>query len=235
MTTYLQLVKDTARESGTVPGYSSIVSVVNQVGRVALFANWVRQAYRDIQNDRDDWRWLQADFEGTALNGVNSFAASDLSIDADRFSHWINPNDGEEHMTCYPTASGIVDEEYLHERSYDRFKRAFMVGEESLKTGRPAYYAITPQNRIILHPTPDADHVLKGSYYKAPQNLAVNDDQPEMPRRYHDMIMWGALVHMATYDEAFEQIQIFQGRYDKMRQDMISENTPTIGLAGPLA
>lgn len=235
MSTYLELVKDAARESGTVPGYSAISSAVGQTGRVALFAAWVNQAYRDIQNKRDDWRWLTAEFEGTAINGVDTFAASDLSIDVDRFSHWIIPNDGLEHFTCYPTADGVSEEAFLIQRTWQDFRRRFKMGTEAAVAGRPSHFAISPRDEVVLYPIPDADHVLKGSYYKGPQVLAADSDIPEMPRRYHDAIMWGALVHMCTYDESFAQIQIYQGRYDMALSSMISENTPEITLAGPLA
>ena len=235
MTDFLQLVKDTARESGTIPAYASITSVSGQSGRVALFVEWVRQSYRDIQNERNDWQWLVGEFEGTALEATDTFASTDLNIDVDRFSHWILPNNGLEYVTCYPTADGVSEEAFLIEFDYQTFKRRFKMGSEFAVTGRPSHFAINPQDKIVLYPTPNADHVIKGSYYKGPQTLSTDKEQPEMPRRFHEAIMWGALVYMCTHDEAFEQIQIFQSRYDAVKKMMVLRNTPNLELGGPLA
>ena len=57
--TFLELCQEVADESGTVAGVPSFTTVSNATGRLAKVVRWTRNAYRDIQNERSDWKWMR--------------------------------------------------------------------------------------------------------------------------------------------------------------------------------
>lgn len=235
MTTYLQLCKDTARDSGVIPTLDTPETVVGQTGRLARIVFWVRDAYNDIQRHNDTWRWLEAEFSGSTIANVQSYDSTALSI-ASRFSQWIHKVESRENFfSIYETAVGQTDEGLLSYCDWSTFRRIYMVGSAASDTGKPTYITVAPDNKLYLHPTPDKEYTLRGRYRKAPQTLSANADVPEMPEQFHDLIKWRALVLLGIYDEAFQQIPAWEINQNKLMEKLEISQLPQPEVCGPLA
>lgn len=231
MATFAELCRDVARESGTVPAWESLTLVEGLTGREARIKAWVAQAWRMIQIDRNDWRWMEATFEGTTNPGQRAYQAQGLGI-TERFADWVLPDDivaftvqHETEARAHEVPLGLMD--------WPAFHAATGVGEP--ETGRPSLIAVDGQRLLHLDPIPDGRYIIRGRYRQAPQALAASADRPEAPERYHLAIQWRALMLMAQFDEAVTQYPAFAREYDGVMSQMLITELPPVRLPYPLA
>lgn len=205
MSTYLTLCQETAKDSGTISTIGDPATTAGQTGRLLRITGWVRDAYNDIQRLSKTWRWMEDDFSGETVASVQEYDAAALGID--RFSSWVfDQGDLGSVVSIYKTADGQTDEGFLSFMDWSVFRRTAMIGTRAAETGKPVCFTVDRANKLRLWPTPDDAYTIRGSYMKSPQVLAADADIPEMPAEFHDLIKWTALIKLAVYDEAFEQI-----------------------------
>lgn len=235
MSTYLQICQKVAQESGTVPTLGEPTSVASQTGRLKRIVDWVNWAYGDIQRLSPHWRWMSADFIGATTAGTASYSASAMGIDS-RFRRWITQGPhGDPMFTIYKTADGAADEGPLKMMSYDWMRRHAFIGNWLTEMSKPIYITIDPSDQLVLFPCPDDTYTIRGRYQKNEQTLSENTDVPEMPSHFHDAIHLKAMVDLLTFDEAFNQLPIYQKRYMDVLHVLKKEQLPDIEFGGPLA
>lgn len=205
MSTYLELVQDLARESGTVSP-SSITSVVGQTGRIEKLVYWVRKAYIDLQNDRlGQWHWMYAEAADKSItSGTGCYTGASFGLT--RFGNWVVDADNLMPVSIYLPATGLSDEGALRQIDWPTWYTKYGRGEQT--HNRPTEYAISPSNEICFGPIPDDTYTLRFPYYKSPQELTANADTPEMPSRFHDLITYMARRKMLIHDGAFQEAQM---------------------------
>ena len=235
MSTFLTICNDVARESGTFSNRPALSTTVDQTGRKYDVVEWVKQAYEDLQRSQRTWRWLITDFSASLAADTREYTAADFAL-ADRFSHWVTRDEGKNlTFSFYLTATGRAGEQILPFVDYDVFRTRYNMGPEATQTGQPSCYSIDNQNRIVIYPIPDDAYTLRGQYYKSPQVLAGNTTEPEMPEQFHRLIQWDALRLLGTFDEAFNQIQLWERKSMTLMSHLISDQAPAIRRARPLA
>lgn len=68
--------------------------------------------------------------------------------------------------------------------------------------GTPRFVTETPDGLLQLYPPPNRNYVLYFDYVKNPQTFALDGDTPTgLPDRYHQIIVWKAVMEFALYDE----------------------------------
>lgn len=232
MSTYLQLVQQVARDSGTVSGDGQPPTLVGITGRLAKMASWTNEAWRNIQNHRSAWRWMQGEFAGQTVAAQQRYTAAQLGI-ASRFAEWTIRDHDDISWSSYRTATGQSDEGALHFLDWSDFRVSQLRGTQV--QGRPRFFSIDNENRVVLSPTPDAAFTIKGLYRKGVQDLVANGDIPELPERFHDLIKWKALELVGVNDENAPQLGpwILNGR--RIMSELERDQLPRIRLCGPLA
>jgi len=229
MATFLQLCQYVAADSGTISGESQPSTVVGQTGRLGKIVRWTNEAWRSIQNAHGEWRWMRSDFSGPTVSGTRSYAGSDWSLT--RHAEWVHDHTGNENrFSIYLTATGVSDEGPLAFRDYDWFYANCMRGTQT--NGRPVYFSVTPDNKLALHPIPDAVYTVRGPYRKTPQDLTANSDEPEMPARFHDLIRDVALMALGTYDEAIQQIPLWRMQKIERFNHLERDQLPRVNIPG---
>lgn len=231
MATFLDLVKETERESGTMATVLS--TTASQSGRHLKFVTWVASAWTDLQRERDDWQWMKGLWSSPLLAGVSFYDAASLGIA--RWGQWTYDRPARQDVFLYLPSEGRSTEGALPFRPWEAFVATCLRGSATEESGKPALYSVAPDGKIHLWPSPDAAYVLSGEYIKAPQVLAADADIPEMPAAYHDAIKYRALLIMAVHDEAGAQIDMWMRDLDRIRQAMLRTQTPRIEFGGPLA
>jgi hypothetical protein len=230
---YLQLCQDLAREAGTgaFPG-----TVVGLNGRPLKIAGWVRQAWIEIQNDRDEWRWLQDNFEGTVLAGVDAYEASDFGLT--RFSNWKpgrNPKTGVHKFTIQAASASRATEAGIEYVPLDLFSESYQRGANAGRVGSPIAYTVDDRDRLVFWPTPDASYVVRGLYRKSAQQLLNSDDVPEIHESHHKIIVWKGLLLMSPSDETYDQPRFWGTSYTDMLGDLQRKELPPIRFGRPLS
>lgn len=225
MATFLELVQDVARESGTLAGGSSLNTVQSQTGRAQKIVQWTARAWRNIQLERRDWSWMQIEFESVLEEDVLRYDAADL--DVDRLGRWAVDTPDNLPWSIY--ATGEQDQESrLEHLPYHLWRARYDFGTHD--PGKPICYAISPQRELCVGPAPDDNYVIRGGYTIAPQMLEDDDDVPEMPEEYHGAIVWEALKLLAIADEANMAVTAALSEYALARQTMIRDLLPECGL-----
>lgn len=74
---------------------------------------------------------------------------------------------------------------------------------------------------IELFPAPNTKRMLKLTFWRMPWRLINNADVPEIPDRYHDLILWDALIALHATDHSLlplsNRIDATSRRYQKLR------------------
>jgi hypothetical protein len=226
---FLQLCQAVALDSGTVAGVPNFTTVTGATGRIAQVVGWTRDAYIDIQNERNDWRWMQQEFSAPLVIDQIVYTAADLGItDHGAWLHDL-PGEGFRVLSLYET--GYQDQEgEIEEVPYTLFRQRFMRGTHD--ANRPTQWAISPRDELLFGNKPDKAYIVNGEYRMAPETLAADADTPTMPAAYHRLIVLEAQRLMARSDEAFQVIGEKADQYARLRSGLVREQTPPMKFGG---
>lgn len=223
---YLELCQELAREAG-ISG--SIAAVTGQTGEMARVANWIRKANRYILNKHEDWKFLRADVSFPVILGNVEYSAGALSL-AD-FGEWKLDS-----FRAYLTSIGFADEQPVREvRDYDAFRDYYIIGALREQEGRPQAITQTPGRSLRIWPVPDDAYTIVGEYYQAPADLAANADVPVFPAKFHDAIVWRALMFYGEYEGDATVFAAAQTEFKRVLAKLESLYLPSIEAGGPMA
>lgn len=226
MATFLELVKDLARQDGSI-AVTQITSVVDQTGRIEKMVNWVQKAYINLQNSRRDWGWLVEEFTFDLIPGTAIY--THLSLNLTRFSNWVGDSyNGYTPLSLYDPLIGLSDEAEVGQVTYEYWRQRYGRGDQNINYwDRPTEWAVTAKNELAFGPYPDAAYRIRGQYQKGPQILTANSDIPEMPARFHDLIVWEAhrllLIHDGGYNESEFPIREMATLRHQLEMDQLPE------------
>jgi hypothetical protein len=228
MATFLELVKDLARQDGSISP-TSITSVESQTGRPEKMVNFVQKAYTNIQNWRRDWGWLTEEFQGTLIPGTPKYTPASFNLT--RWANWVEDGAAIEclPMSIRDPAIGLSDEHEIDQVFFEYWRHRYGRGDQSsMYWNRPIEWAITPKKELAFGPIPDAGYIVRGLYQKGPQLLLLNGDVPEMPARYHDLIVWEALRLLFVHDGAFQESQFPTQEMATLRHELEIAQLPEV-------
>lgn len=221
----LELCQDLAREAGM----PAISSVLNQSGEALRAVNWINKAYRYIINLNPTWRFLRTEFLIQVQAGNASYSATSLSLT--QFGEW-KPDS----FRAYAKSVGVADEQLVPwMQDYDRFRDKYQLGALRTMTGRPQIIVEKPDQSLIIWPTPDQEYVMPGEYYKFPGALAANADIPVLPAKFHEAIVWRALMYYGEYEGAGAVVAVGQSEFERVLSAMELLNLPGMTAEGTLA
>lgn len=236
MATFLTLCSRLTTRSGAIG--TAPAAVTGQTGRQAKCVDWVLNAWEMIQNDSADWTWMQAEIASVALT-INdmSYSGADLGI-ATRFGEFKGDRASRgfiyQPWTIYDNSIGQADESPLSQIPYDLWRTKY--DRLTHDANRPIEYAIAPDRSIRFGPKPDKAYRVRGEYRKSMQTLAADGDIPELPDRFHDIIVWRAIMLIAEHDEAQVPLALAQAKYAEMMIALQAQCLPSITISGgPLA
>lgn len=222
---FLALCKAVASDSGLVSGFASISTVANVTGRAAQLVGWVRDAWIDIQNERNDWIWMRRRFGPVPLAaGTSEYAAADLGIS--RLGEWLGDRPTYRTFTIYNPLQGPSHETEMAQISYDRWVERWGRGAHDQQM--PREWAVSPTRALLVGPTPDKPYLIRGEYRASAQVLEAGGDVPEMPEQYHRVIIPRAIKIAASSDEAWQALIDKTNQYGELRNALVREQTPPV-------
>lgn len=237
MSTFLQLAVRLRRECG-VAG-TGPAAVVGQTGLHEKLVNWVADAYRDIQLRHPNWRWMRSNFTVNTVAGTDNYAytaCTDTKTAAaiSRFAHWW-ANDRLDRFRFYLTSGGVSGEQWLTFMPYEDFRRIYKFGAQQSATGQPFYVSVDDDEKLVLGPNPNNIYTVSGSYQRGPQMLAADADEPDMPTRFHDLIVYYAMQRYASSTVAPEVLARAVLEGGRIMRALELSQLPQIRLGSPLA
>lgn len=234
--TFLQLAQDVRREC-TDAG-SGPATVVGQVGTLGRIVEWTAQSYVEIQGRHESWRWLRSTFSIPTQAGVDAYAygaATDTLHGGavTRFLRWWErDSNGYGNILCALAATGEADQQWLTPLSWADFRSIYKRGAQT--PGRPANVTIDPQNRLVLGPVPNDIYTITGEYQRSAQLLAADEDVPEMPEQFHELVVYRAMEKHGSSTSAPEVISRGITEGNRMMRALEKNQMPQFGTGRPL-
>lgn len=208
---FLDLCKRTREEvgySGTGPS-----SVIGQLGEMGRLVNKVNSAWLEIQQSRNNWRFMLTELSTSTVASTNLISVSTLkTVDPDSFR--------------------IIDDDVNYPLQHITADQARYFPELE---SRPTHFW-TDRGKVYLYPTPDKVYTLKGDYYKVPTLMTLaNTSIPSLPEEYHEAIIWLAVKNLGAFEESSNTYSHAMTEYRKIFDRMLESETPGIYFGGPLA
>ena len=235
---FLELCRETIAEQGAGErGSISSIADANEYNRTLTAA--VRQAWKHIQNFREDWLWRRREFTAALVPGQeaykwNRLLQPDGQRSIETFRNWYTPTRGSpsspewfiEHPTGAPLQLGTL--------SYDAMRqRRFTL--RNLRT-RPTYYAVYPDRSLVFHAPPDMAYTVHGLYESGIQTLRQDTDVPEgLDEEYHEIIVWRAVMILHGKDRQGASFEFCRVNYRELMDSLVRLQTPKPRVARPLA
>lgn len=227
---FLSLVNRTRRECGiSGADLATIESGLSLERR--RFVDWVNQAWVDLQMARDDWQWMRKDVVFQTIAAQSNYTLAEAG--ATDVSEWIADS-----FRSYLTAGGQVGEQPMEWVEYPRFRDQYQFSSMRTTTGFPLWITKNPDHSLAVWPLPADAYTIEGQYYRAPSELALDNDNPVdggLPERFNGLIVYKAMQSYGFFAAApeVEMRGLNLGR--AMMQRLEKWGLPELEMAGPLA
>lgn len=180
----------------------------------ATALGWLNLVLKDIQNRQQNFhfRWLEKTATTTTVSGQHTY---DLPADCDT----------SKVLNLYDRTNDIT----LKYQEYNRFTE--LVPDPSEDSG-DAYWWTFWANTIRLYPVPDSAYTLYLDYVKNITELADDDNTTDVPSKYDNLIISGAMVYVYKFDPKMGNWQTEKQSYELEIQKMIQDNAQMIASKG---
>lgn len=231
MSTFLDLCADLRQEttdSGTGPA-----AVTGQTGELARIVKWIKDSWTDLQQAREDWKWMRKSFtvNTTASDGDYLYSECTDTVTAVAIARW-----SRWYRDCFKiflTSTGVGGETPLIWLDWEYFRRIYRYGTQT--DGPPIHVSEDPTGAIVLGPIPDAIYTVSGDYQIGPQTLTDDGDIPEMPTRFHRLIVYEAMARYGGNRVAPEAMMRAVSEGGALRVALELNQLPEMGYGDALA
>jgi len=193
---FLALVQRLHSETGR--STAAPTTVVAQTGQSLRLVNAVADAWTELQSERD-WRWMRGRTDAALTIGQQTYAGTDLGV-ATRFGRWRKED--STYSVCLYISGSPNTLWQATQWDLDTFRQLYIY--RTMGQSTPIAWAIDESNNILFGPAPAAAYKVRADYWKEPSTLAADADTPDMPDRFHMLLVWRALQDIAKYDAAAE-------------------------------
>lgn len=201
--TFLELVNALRREC-SVSG-SGVTTVANQTGESKRLVEWIQQAHEDVQNYFFDWRFLKKTATFTTQNTTNIIQPpADLNIwDLERL---YDSSGNEVEFVEYADVRELIDPTVI---------------------GEPTRFILKNDNTLLADPYPDAAYEFTYDYFRSPQVLSADNDEPLIPVQFQRAIIGRAMMYYGNYESATEIKQQGAELFEYTLSKLVANQTAT--------
>lgn len=149
-------------------------------------AEAVRSAWIDLQNQREDWKFMREIVTFTTSVGTHEYTNDDIMTS-------VGNTFG---VAKWDRDSFFKDGDEMKELSWDDYRKDPDSYNEEADSVRFVVQEYRPQKLFV--PSVEAA-TIQAEYYRTPQELLKNTDVPLLPEEFHYIIVWKALEDVAAY------------------------------------
>ena len=212
---FLQLAQ--RLHSETLRSTAAPTAYVGANDRHLRLFNRVADAWRDLQSERD-WKWMRGTTDAPLTIGQQVYTGAELG--ATNFGRW-RPEDNTYSVQLYidgsPNTLWVASEWDL-----DSIRNQWVYRSNNVSS-TPLVWASDEQQRMVIGPKPAVAYKIRAEYWTEPTELLADGDTPNMPDRFHLLLVWAALKGMAL-DDAAPEIRAkaeenYTAMHDRLRRD----------------
>lgn len=233
---FLQIAQRTARAC-KLKNWPGLTTVDMQGGEFRDIIDAVHEAWRDIQTRERDWDWMRVLASFTTVAGQDEYplgtGAGTVGVAAASFGHWKVDT-----FRNYVTSVGTNSEFPMDWMEFDAWRDTYRFGALRSTRSRPTTIAVTPDHGIALGPNVNDGYTVTGYYYSAPTVLALKDDVPVLPERFHMAIVWRAAELFCGEQDEDKYVRLeahAKGEFGRLLRQLSADRLPAIDMAGPIA
>lgn len=235
--TFLELVQRfhlDAHIAGSPP--TTLVGLSNPLQRNA---NYVAQAWIELQSEHEDWDFMQVTpgFSLPTVAGQQIYAPSVIPTAADA-AVMVSVNGvgswKKDTFRVYLTSQGFPSEVFMEYWDYDEWRDAYQHGTLRTSQQQPISFTVLPNLSIGLQ-TPLTGYTVIGDYYTAPIPFAEDGDVPSLPAQYRMLIVYKAMMTYGLDESASEVYNRGQRLYAPLHNKLTMSRLPIIRTSGALA
>lgn len=222
---FLQLVNRTRVECGVSGASTPLTTAQNLTGESARIATWVNSAWVDIQTAKDDWQWMREPFQFNTVTQQQEYTPTEANVGS-TFANWKRDS-----FRCSSVGQNYADEQLLNYMDFTTFRNLYQYGNMRTTYARPVVVSITPSKNLAFGSIPDEPYVIVGEYYTRPVEFSADLDVPNIPDRFHLMIVYRAMMFYGGFEAAPEVFQRGETEFKRLmsRLDIDQLSTPASG------
>jgi hypothetical protein len=225
---YLQLINRARQECG-VTG-PDLTSVTGLTGESLRFANWINSAWVDIQTAHEDWQYMRLPLQFNTVAGQWQYTAADVGI-ANTFENWKRDS-----FRASSAGANFGDEQLLNFMEWNTFRNLYQYGNMRTTEQRPVVVTIVPGDKDLgFGAIPDQVYVITGEYYRRPTEMTTATAEPDIPSKFHPMIVYRAMMFYAGYVSAPEVYQRGELEFKRLMNRLEIDQLPDMISGPPLA
>lgn len=222
----LELVNRTRSECG-ISG-PALTTVQNLTGEAARVRDWLKTAWIDLQASKEDWNFMrkQVDFTLTADQQFYTPAQAGV-VD---FGNWKRDS-----FRCSTNGNDYRDEQLMNYMDYTTFRNLYMYANMRTTANRPAVVTIDPKKSLGFGAIPDRDWQINGEYYRKPVEIAQDTDTPDIPDRFHMILVYRAMMYYGGFEAAPEVYQRGSAEFKRNMNWLEIDQLPSLTFGPSLA
>ena len=201
--------------SETLRSTAAPTAATGQTGRNLRLVNALDDAWLEVQSERD-WKWMRVTTDAALTINLQTYPAATLGI-ASRFGRWRHEDDTYCPMLYLNGSPNTLWS--LTQWGLDDFRQLFMYRTQGSST--PVAFAIDETQQFLVGPAPAAVYKLRAEYWMEPMALAADTDAPDMPDRFHMLLVWRALMSIAKADAAPELLNRAEFEYGNLHDKLL--------------
>lgn len=228
---FLALVNRARVECGVSGAANPLLTLSGVTGESLRMKQWINSAWVDIQTAHEDWQWMREPVEFNTVTQQQFYTPTQAGVGS-TFGNWKRDS-----FRSSSVGQSYRDEQLLNYMEYTTFRNLYMYANMRNTYARPVVVTIQPgpNKSLGFGSIPDQPYVIAGEYYKLPQEFVNNTDEPNIPARFHMMIVYRAMMYYGGYEAAPEVLGRGEQEYKRMMNRLEIDQITTPVSGPPLA
>jgi hypothetical protein len=228
---YLALVNRARVECGVSGASTPLTTLSGVTGESLRIKQWVSSAWVDVQNEHEDWQWMRTAVQFNTVTQQQTYTPTQAGVGS-TFSNWKRDS-----FRCSSVGQSYRDEQLLNYMDYTTFRNLYIYGNMRTTYARPVVVSITPgvDKSLAFGSIPDQPYVITGEYYVAPTEFSTDTDSPNLPSRFHMMIVYRAMMYYGGYEAAPEVYSRGESEFKRLMNRLEIDQITTPVSGPPLA
>ena len=233
---FLELVNLTRSEAGVAGGdLNTLQAGLSLEGQ--RFKSWVANEWKKIQAEHSDWQFLRSNFEFDTVADQAKYTPQQAKVtdDGTNTGASILASWKLDSLRISTSGNNYADEALAGFLTWEQYRNLYQYGRMRFERSKPVVFTSDPQKNLWFGIIPNGAYTVNGEFYRTPQALSADEDEPLMPERFHSLVAYKALRAYGIFQSAPEVIGRADDVISTLYMDLIADQLPTMQMGAPLA